>query len=84
MRVRAKGRLPLISVAIVDGAAVGGGAELATCCDFRVAGPESVIRFVQAKVRACRSLLFGFGGTAHFTSPLRSTSDVDCPGKSLQ
>lgn len=57
-----KGRLPLISVAIVDGAAVGGGAELATCCDFRVAGPESVIRFVQVKVGACRTLLFSLSG----------------------
>lgn len=46
-----KYRLPLISVAVVDGAAIGGGAELSTCCDFRVAGPESVVRFVQVKVR---------------------------------
>lgn len=46
-----KDRLPLISVAVVDGAAIGGGAELSTCCDFRVAGPESVVRFVQVKVR---------------------------------
>lgn len=46
-----KGRLPLISVAAIDGAAIGGGAELATSCDFRVVGPESSIRFVQVKVR---------------------------------
>ena len=49
-----KGRLPIISVAVVDGSAIGGGAELTTCCDFRIAGPESVIRFVQVKVRASR------------------------------
>lgn len=48
-----KERLPLVSVAAVDGAAIGGGAELATSCDFRVAGPEASVRFVQVKV--CRS-----------------------------
>lgn len=48
-----KDSLPLISVAAVDGAAIGGGAELCTSCDFRVAGPNSSIRFVQVKVRQC-------------------------------
>lgn len=28
-------RLPLISVALVEGRALGGGAELTTACDFR-------------------------------------------------
>lgn len=28
-------RLPLISVAVVEGRALGGGAELVTACDFR-------------------------------------------------
>lgn len=28
-------RLPLISVALVEGKALGGGAELTTACDFR-------------------------------------------------
>lgn len=47
---RNKDRLPLISVAAIDGAAIGGGGELSTACDFRVAGPECNIRFVQVKV----------------------------------
>ncbi|CAM9859444.1 unnamed protein product [Ectocarpus sp. 12 AP-2014] len=53
-------RLPLISVAAIDGAAIGGGAELATSCDFRVVGPESSIRFVQVKM----GVSTGWGGGA--------------------
>ncbi|CAM9536332.1 unnamed protein product [Pylaiella littoralis] len=55
--------LPLISVAAVDGAAIGGGAELCTSCDFRVAGPESSIRFVQVKM----GVSTGWGGGARLT-----------------
>ncbi|NWS39217.1 ECHD1 decarboxylase, partial [Probosciger aterrimus] len=40
-------RLPLISVALVQGKAIGGGAELTTACDFRLMTPGSEIRFVQ-------------------------------------
>eukprot|EP00903_Cladosiphon_okamuranus_P016899 g15579.t1 len=53
-------RLPFISVAAVDGAAIGGGAELCTACDFRVAGPECSIRFVQVKM----GVSTGWGGGA--------------------
>eukprot|EP00752_Nemacystus_decipiens_P005137 g4661.t1 len=53
-------RLPLISVAAIDGAAVGGGGELSTACDFRVAGPECNIRFVQIKM----GVSTGWGGGA--------------------
>lgn len=34
-RVNVSCRLPLISVALVEGRALGGGAELTTACDFR-------------------------------------------------
>ncbi|CAM9154531.1 unnamed protein product [Choristocarpus tenellus] len=51
-------RLPMISVAIIEGSAVGGGAELATSCDFRVAGPGAKIQFVQVKM----GVSTGWGG----------------------
>ncbi|XP_077018957.1 ethylmalonyl-CoA decarboxylase [Tamandua tetradactyla] len=43
-------RLPLISVALVQGWALGGGAELTTACDFRLMTSESVIRFVHKEM----------------------------------
>lgn len=51
-------RLPLLSVAAINGKAVGGGAELTTACDFRVMSPDASIQFVQAKM----GLTPGFGG----------------------
>lgn len=50
--------LPLVSVAAIQGAAVGGGAELATACDFRVMEREATIQFVHA----ARGLVPGWGG----------------------
>ncbi|XP_073931292.1 ethylmalonyl-CoA decarboxylase isoform X1 [Castor canadensis] len=43
-------RLPLISVALVQGRALGGGAEFTTACDFRLMTPESEIRFVHKEM----------------------------------
>lgn len=40
----------MISVAVVSGPAVGGGAELCTACDTRIIGAAAHIQFVQAKV----------------------------------
>ena len=47
-----------ISFAAIDGAAYGGGAELATSCDFRVVTPTSELRFVQTKM----GVTTGWGG----------------------
>uniref|UniRef100_H3H1T3 Ethylmalonyl-CoA decarboxylase n=1 Tax=Phytophthora ramorum TaxID=164328 RepID=H3H1T3_PHYRM len=53
-------RLPLMSVAIIEGGAIGGGAELATACDFRVMEKNSVIQFVQSRM----GVVPGWGGGA--------------------
>lgn len=52
--------LPVPSVAALNGLAVGGGAELAVACDWRVAGPEAQIHFVHAAL----GIAPGWGGTA--------------------
>lgn len=50
--------LPLISVALVEGRALGGGAELTTACDFRILVPGAEIQFVQVRM----GLIPGWGG----------------------
>ncbi|NXN98970.1 ECHD1 decarboxylase, partial [Rhinopomastus cyanomelas] len=50
--------LPLISVALVQGKAMGGGAELTTACDFRLMTLGSEIRFVHKHM----GLVPGWGG----------------------
>ncbi|XP_069829754.1 ethylmalonyl-CoA decarboxylase isoform X1 [Dendropsophus ebraccatus] len=56
-------RLPLISVALVEGKAIGGGAELCTACDFRLMTKESEIRFVHKHM----GLVPGWGGASRLT-----------------
>lgn len=53
-------RLPLVSVACIEGGAFGGGAELATACDFRLMSSSAVIQFVQARMGVSP----GWGGGA--------------------
>ncbi|GMF59500.1 unnamed protein product [Phytophthora fragariaefolia] len=53
-------RLPLVSIAVIEGGAFGGGAELATACDFRVVESNAVIQFVQARM----GVVPGWGGGA--------------------
>jgi len=50
---------PLLSVALLQGPAIGGGAELATCCDHRLAVKDAYVAFVQAKM----GISPGFGGS---------------------
>lgn len=61
-------RLPLISVALVEGRAVGGGSELLTACDFRLMAPGSVIQFVHKHM----GLVPGWGGAARLVHIVRS------------
>lgn len=51
--------LPLLSVAALDGLAIGGGAELAVACDWRIASPEARLHFVHARL----GIAPGWGGT---------------------
>ncbi len=50
--------LPLVSVAVVRGAAVGGGSEMATVADFRVFADDAYIQFKHAQL----ALSPGWGG----------------------
>ncbi len=50
--------LPVPTVALVNGHAVGGGAEVALACDWRVMAADAELRFVHASI----GLTPGFGG----------------------
>ncbi|ARK31108.1 enoyl-CoA hydratase/isomerase family protein [Halalkalibacter krulwichiae] len=49
---------PKITVAALNGTAVGGGSELAVACDFRVAVPHAKMGFIQGKL----GITTGWGG----------------------
>ena len=51
--------LPLIVIALINGRAMGGGAELALACDLRLGTHDTVFDFKQIKV----GLATGYGGT---------------------
>lgn len=61
--------LPLVSVAAIDGHALGGGAELATACDFRIMKPKAKIGFVQVKL----NIAPGWGGCTRLVKLLGRT-----------
>eukprot|EP01134_Creolimax_fragrantissima_P005145 CFRG5145T1 len=74
--------LPLISVAAIEGAAVGGGAELATACDFRVMARDSYIRFVHVIL----SVVPGWGGGTRLTKMIgrRNALRIMCTGDKVK
>ncbi|XP_070556464.1 ethylmalonyl-CoA decarboxylase-like [Ptychodera flava] len=51
-------RLPLVSVAAIHGKALGGGAEIATACDFRLMTHDAVVQFLQVRM----GITPGWGG----------------------
>ncbi|XP_077495084.1 ethylmalonyl-CoA decarboxylase-like [Amblyomma americanum] len=64
--------LPLISVALIQGRALGGGAELTTACDFRVMVPGAEIQFVQVRM----GLVPGWGGTTRLVRHLGASETL--------
>ncbi|XP_053737125.1 ethylmalonyl-CoA decarboxylase [Synchiropus splendidus] len=73
-------RLPLISVALVEGRALGGGAELTTACDFRLMAPGSVIQFVHKHM----GLVPGWGGAARLVHIVGSQNSLKLLGGALK
>ncbi|KAJ3359459.1 hypothetical protein GGF32_009385 [Allomyces javanicus] len=51
--------LPMPTIAAIDGAALGGGLEMALCCDLRVAGPGAKLGLPETKL----AIIPGAGGT---------------------
>ncbi|XP_042280092.1 ethylmalonyl-CoA decarboxylase isoform X1 [Thunnus thynnus] len=73
-------RLPLISVALVEGRALGGGAELTTACDFRLMASGSVIQFVHKHM----GLVPGWGGAARLVRIIGSQNSLKLLGGALK
>lgn len=53
-------RCPLLTVAAVHGAAFGGGAGLAACCDLVIAGPGARFQFSEARLGFVPALISAF------------------------
>ncbi|CAL1532160.1 unnamed protein product [Lymnaea stagnalis] len=73
--------LPLISVALVQGHTLGGGAELSTACDYRVMSSTAKIGFVQMKM----GLTTAWGAATRLTRLLgrRKAINLLCSAKIL-
>jgi enoyl-CoA hydratase/carnithine racemase len=65
--------LPSLVIAAVEGAALGGGAELLTACDLVYAAPDAKIGFIQAAMGVSP----GFGGAARLVRQVGSRRAVD-------
>lgn len=55
--------LPIPTIAVIDGPALGGGCELALGCDLRVGGSGAVMALPEAKL----GIIPGAGGTMRMT-----------------
>ncbi|KAK7887099.1 hypothetical protein WMY93_026720 [Mugilogobius chulae] len=73
-------RLPLISVALVEGKALGGGAELLTACDFVLMVQGSVVQFVHKHM----GLVPGWGGAARLVRVVGTKNALKLLGGALK
>jgi enoyl-CoA hydratase/carnithine racemase len=64
--------LPMPTVALVNGHAVGGGAEVALACDWRIVAPDAELRFVHASI----GLVPGFGGLGRLRALLGESTSL--------
>lgn len=55
--------LPMPTIAVIDGAALGGGLELALCCDIRLAGSGEGSKVVVGLPETALAIIPGAGGT---------------------
>lgn len=65
--------LPFISLALIQGKALGGGAEIITACDFRLAVPSAVIGFIHIKL----GVVPGWGGVSRLCQIVPRTVAID-------
>ncbi|CAG8492205.1 17090_t:CDS:2, partial [Acaulospora morrowiae] len=72
-------QLPLISVAAIEGHALGGGAELSTACDHRCISDTAKVRFVQVKMATTP----GWGGGGRLIKIVGKTSALRIMGASV-
>lgn len=70
----------LLSLALIEGPAVGGGAELSTACDFRVMGTSAYCQFVHGHLGVSP----GWGGLNRLVSIVGRTSALKLLGTSLK
>ena len=55
--------IPIPTIAVINGACLGGGLELALSCDFRIAAEDSILGFPEASI----GIIPGAGGTQRMT-----------------
>jgi enoyl-CoA hydratase len=74
--------LPYPTVACIDGAALGGGLEVALACDFRLAGTNLKTKFGMPEVSL--GLIPGWGGTQRLPRIVGPTSAIEIILQNLQ
>lgn len=65
--------LPMITVALVEGRALGGGAELTTATDFRIMSPDAEVQFVHMRM----GITSAWGGMARLTRLVGPTLSLE-------